>query len=286
MSPREDLVEPTESAIDLDAYLARIGHREPVAPTAETLRTVVEAHTRTIPFENIDPLLGVPVADLGVDALTDKLVRRRRGGFCYEHNGLMRYVLDEIGFGVRHLGGRVVWMLDDDAPLPARTHNVLAVTVPDSDDEYLVDVGFGGQTLPSPIRFVIDEEQSTRLEPYRISSFGNGLALEALIRDTWRPLYHFSPDTVPRIDREVGSWYVSTHPRSVFVVGLTAALVAEDERWNLRGRNVSVHHRDGTSTKKRLDSAAEVVELLEDRFGIDVATLDGLEKRVNEVLDS
>ena len=68
------------------------------------------AHNGSIPFENLDPLMGIPVADLGPAALTDKLVRRRRGGYCYEQNGLMGYVLAELGFGVERLAGRVVWM--------------------------------------------------------------------------------------------------------------------------------------------------------------------------------
>ena len=88
------------------------------------------AHTRTIPFENLDPLLGVPIDDLSPEALTDKLVRRRRGGYCYEHNGLMGYVLEELGFGVRRFGARVVWTLAAGAPVPSQTHTLLAVTLP------------------------------------------------------------------------------------------------------------------------------------------------------------
>jgi arylamine N-acetyltransferase len=82
-----------ESTADLAAYLVRIGYTGPLDTTFETLTALVAGHTRSIPFENLDPLLGTPVADLGVQALTDKLVRRRRGGYCYEHNGLLRYML-------------------------------------------------------------------------------------------------------------------------------------------------------------------------------------------------
>jgi arylamine N-acetyltransferase len=92
----------------------------------------------------------------------------------------------------------------------------------------------------------------------------------------------------PRIDLEVGSWYVSTHPNSHFVTGLSAALVTDDARWNLRGRHLAVH-RAGTTEKIRFDSAADVLDMLTDRFGIDVAGLGDradVEARVNEVLDS
>lgn len=275
-----------KSGVDVDAYCHRIGYTGPVTATLETLQALVTHHTRTIAFENIDPLLGTPVIDLSAGALFDKLVNRGRGGYCYEHNGLMRYVLQSLGFDVQMLTGRVVWMLPDDAPLPARTHNVLSVTAPDTGIEYLVDVGFGGQTLSSPIRMVLDTAQETRHEPYRIVRHDQELMLEAFIRDDWRPLYTFSPIPAPQIDLEVGSWYVSTHPRSGFVVGLTAARVTDDARWNLRGRNLSVHGRDGTSTKTRLESAAEVIEVLKHRFGIDLTDLSGLEDRVAQVLDT
>ena len=273
------------SGLDIDAYFRRIHHTGPSTPTIETLHALVAAHTRTIPFENIDPLLGVPVADLSAAALTDKLVHRGRGGYCYEHNGLMRYVLSELGFEVQALTGRVVWMQADNH-LPARTHQVSAVTIPGVAGKYLVDVGFGGQTLSSPIQMVTDEVQSTRHEPYRIRRRDQEMVLEALIRDEWQPLYRFTEDPQPQIDLEVGSWYVSTHPESVFVVGLSAARVTDDARWNLRGRNLAVHGRDGSSTRTSLRSADEVIEVLQRDFGINLDGVNGLRERVEEVLDT
>ena len=227
-------------AVDVAAYFDRIGYRGPAEPTVETVHTLVAAHNRSIPFENLDPLLGIPVADLSAATLTDKLVHRRRGGYCYEHNGLMGYVLEEMGFGVERLAGRVVWM-NPDGPLPAQTHQVLSVTVPGVDGPLLVDVGFGGQTLTSPIRLEAGPVQETRHEPYRIRDRGDGYQLEAEIRGKWQPLYMFTTQPQPRIDLEVGSWYVSTHPNSFFVTGLTAALVTDDARWNMRGRHLAIH---------------------------------------------
>jgi arylamine N-acetyltransferase len=274
-------------AVDVAAYFDRIGYHGPAEPTVETVHALVAAHNRSIPFENLDPLLGIPVADLSAAALTDKLVYRRRGGYCYEHNGLMGYVLDELGFGVERLAGRVVWM-NPDGPLPAQTHQVLSVTVPGVDGALLVDVGFGGQTLTSPIRLEAGPVQETRHEPYRLRVRGDGYQLEAEIRGEWQPLYMFNTRPQPRIDLEVGSWYVSTYPNSFFVTGLTAALVTDDARWNMRGRNLAVH-RGGETEQIRFDTAAEVLDSLTNRFGIDVADLGDradVEARVSEVLDS
>src|SRR4029079_11807073 len=102
-------------AIDRHAYFSRIGYAARADATLDTLRDVVAAHNRSIPFE---------------------------------HNGLLGYVLDDLGFDVQRLAGRVVWMRQNDA-LPAQTHQVLSALLPDGDGPYLVDVGFGGQTLRS-----------------------------------------------------------------------------------------------------------------------------------------
>src|SRR5215470_474982 len=103
------------------SYFGRIGYRGPTEPTLNVLAGVTAAHNRSIPFENLDPLMGVPVADLRQEALFDKLVHRRRGGYCFEHNGVLAEVLLQLGFGVDILGGRVVWM-NTSGELPAKTH--------------------------------------------------------------------------------------------------------------------------------------------------------------------
>lgn len=274
--------------IDLAAYFDRTGYQGSLDPTLETLHALVAAHNQAVPFENLDPLMGIPVADLGAAALSDKLVARRRGGYCYEQNGVMGYVLDELGYGVERFAGRVVWMQPDDGPLPAQTHQVLSVTVPGVDGPFLVDVGFGGQTLTSPIRLEAGPVQQTRHEPYRLRERGDGLVLETEIRGEWQALYTFTTCPQPLIDLEVGSWYVSTQPKSVFVVGLSAARATDDARWNLRGRHLAIHH-GGETERIKFDNAADVLEALIDRFGINLADLGAhadLEARVNEVLDT
>jgi arylamine N-acetyltransferase len=278
------------SSLDLQRYLDRIGYDGPVVPTLDTLIGVIAGHVRKIAFENIDPLLGIPVADLGAGALQDKLVRRRRGGFCYEHNGLLRYALTEIGFAVQALGARVVWMRprameDEESSL---THQALAVRIPGIDDTYLADVGFGGQTPPTPLRLVAGVEQDTSHEPYRVNKHWDGLVLESFVGGSWRPLYLFTGVPQPEIDHEVGCWYASTHPSSMYVAGLSATIVADGTRWNLRGRDLVGHHVDGETERIRFGNAAQVLEALTDRYGIDLSECGDpvtLEARVESVLD-
>jgi arylamine N-acetyltransferase len=270
----------------LNEYFARIGYRGAAEPSLDVLQQLVGAHTRTIPFENLDPLLGVPVDDLGAAALVGKLVRRGRGGYCYEQNGLMGHVLAEIGFRVRRLGARVLWMRPPDAGFPTQTHTLLAARFPGSAGPYLVDVGFGGQTPPSPLRLQTGTVQETTHEPYRLTDRGDGLVLQTMIAGQWQPLYEFTTHTQPDVDLQVGSWFVSTHPSSIFVTGLMAALVTDDGRLNLAGRELTVHRADG-SEKIRLGDAVAVVEALRDRFGIDVTEARGaLHDRIDRLLES
>lgn len=272
-------------ALDLTAYFDRIGYGGATEPTEEVLQQLITSHTRAIPFENLDPLLGMPVDDLSPSALVDKLVSRGRGGYCYEQNGLMGYVLAELGCQVRRLAGRVVWMQPADAPIPAQTHTVLAVTFPGCAGPYLVDVGFGGQTPTSPLRLLTGGVQQTVHEPYRLQDGKEGLVLEAKVRDEWQPLYEFSTQTRPQIDLTVGSWYVSTHPSSHFVTDLMVASVTEDGRRNLAGRKLVVHRPGGTE-KILLNDAAAVVDTLGEDFGINLGDLDraALETRIEALL--
>jgi len=281
---------PTYS-LDLKGYFDRIGYDGPVATTLETLTGVIAGHVRNIAFENIDPLLGIPVTDLGPRALEDKLVCRRRGGFCYEQNGLLRHALAEIGFDVQALAARVVWMRpramqDEESTL---THQALAVRIPGECNVYLADVGFGGQTPPTPLRLVTGIEQNTSHEPYRVRNHRDDLVLESLVGGTWRPLYLFSGVPQPEIDHEVGCWYASTNPKSAFVAGLSATIVTDDTRWNLRGRDLVGHHLSGETLRIRFDNAGQVLEALAGRYGIDLSECgerDALEARVESVLDA
>ena len=276
--------------VDFTAYFERIGYLGSADPTPDTLAEIVAAHTRRIPFENLDSLLGIPVADLGPGALMEKLVHRRRGGFCFEQNNLLRYALVDIGFDVKPLLGRVVWgdageLGGVKTPL---THQVLMVRAPGDDTLYLVDVGFGGQTPPSVLRLEPGLIQTTSHEPYRLREyFSDGYLLETLIADTWRPIYTFTDAPCAEVDLHVGSWYASTYPQYGLVTSLYVSIITDDARYNLRGRRLSVHH-DGDPLHVDFDTAAEVIEALKGRFDIDLSALDTaqLARRIGAVLDA
>src|SRR5262249_1065620 len=126
--------------IDLDTYFARIGYGGPTTPTLETLTAICARQVDAMPFENLDPLLGRSVK-LDAESLQGKLVPQRRGGYCFELNGLLKRVLDTLGYRTTGLGARVRWMSPPDAPLGPRSHMAIKVNL--ADGPYLADAGFG-----------------------------------------------------------------------------------------------------------------------------------------------
>lgn len=110
--------------LDLDRYFERIGFTGKPMPDLATLSAIHAAHVNAIPFEGINPLLRRPV-DLDLPSLQRKLVDSRRGGYCYEHNAVLRAALEAIGFKVTGLGGRVRWNSPPDSPLGPKTHMLL-----------------------------------------------------------------------------------------------------------------------------------------------------------------
>lgn len=260
--------------IDLHAYLRRIDYSGSLAPTLDTLRDLHFRHALTIPFENLDPFLRRPVR-LDLASLEQKLVRRGRGGYCFEHNLLFKAALDSLGFRVAGLAARVVWNVPDGVTLP-RTHMLLRVAIDGQD--YIADVGFGGQTLTAPIRLTAGVEQATPHEPFRLLAAGDGFLMQVRIGGEWKSLHRFDLQEQTLADYEMANWFVSTHPESRFVKNLSAAMPAPDRRHALLNAEFAMHRLGGPSEHRRLSGPAEIRGVLRDVFGLalpDDPELDG-----------
>jgi N-hydroxyarylamine O-acetyltransferase len=255
------------SAADLAAYLARIGYDGPVAPTRAALAALQLLHVQAIPFENLDPLSGrTPRLDL--PALVDKLVRSRRGGYCFEQNHLFKAALEAFGFEPVPLIGRVLLNSPEDAQTP-RSHMLLHLAC--EGEELVCDVGFGGQVLTGPMRLVSGLEQQTPHEPYRLEQDGQLWSLRALVAGEWRLLYRFTLSPVWPVDYQVANHYVSTHPSSHFVQRLGVARVLPRGRLTLLNRRLTEHRLGQPSTAQEIEGDAALRAVLAERFGIEVA---------------
>ncbi|HEX7011786.1 MAG TPA: arylamine N-acetyltransferase [Steroidobacteraceae bacterium] len=267
---------------DLGSYLRRIGYAEQPVPTLETLRKIHERHPHAIAFENLNPLLRIPVR-LDEASLVKKILHGRRGGYCYEHNLLLKRALEEIGFEVTGLAARVLLNRPEDAITP-RTHMLLRV---DLDEEtWIADVGFGGMTLTAPLRLIEDEAQSTPHEPFRVVRFHSDYLLQTQVRTEWRTLYRFNLEEQHLPDYEVANWYLSNNPESHFVTGLIAARSSPGRRYALRNNELAVHELGGKTTRTRLTTAGELRECLERTFGLELPEVPELGRTLERIAAS
>jgi N-hydroxyarylamine O-acetyltransferase len=249
--------------LDLDAYLARIG-----TSGRPSLAHVHRAHVTSIPFENLDPRRGIPVS-LELEDLERKLVQRRRGGYCFEQNLLLKAALEGLGAQVDLLLARVRLGRPPGSPRP-RTHLVLRARADGAD--WHADAGFGNGTLLEPIPFGPGDVHEQAGWRFRVVEDGPELVLQTAQDGTWVDLYGFVPEPVPFIDVETSNWFTSTHPRSPFVTGLIVSTQRPD------GTRVSLSDwQGGPSLTEETPAGRSVLAVEPDEVGGIIATRFGLD---------
>jgi N-hydroxyarylamine O-acetyltransferase len=264
------------TTIDIPAYLRRIGYTGHPRNDLPTLRSLVAHHAAAIPFENLDPLCGVPVR-LDLAAIEEKIVGGGRGGYCFEQNALLAAVLIQLDFDVTRLAARVLWGRPDDA-VTQRSHMLLVVRA--DGGEVIADVGFGGLTLTGTLALEPDATQCTPHEPFRLQSLDDGYRVQAWVGDEWKSLYRFDLQRQHPVDYEAANWYLSTHPASHFVTNLIAARAAPDRRYALMNRELAVHALHGETERRTLATPQEVMEVLERDFLVALPKHDALAARL------
>lgn len=245
--------------MQVGAYLDRIGYRGPVAPTLECLTGIHRCQALNVPYENLDVQLGVPVGQ-DIEPIFDKIVNRRRGGWCYEMNGLLGWALREIGFDVMRVTGAVHRRDRGDSTLG--NHLVLLVRL---EKTYVADLGLGdGIREPIPLQAGVHRqgELGFRLEQledgywrWHNHSFGNPATAD--FRD--------APADEDLLNAKVQ--FLQTSPESVFVQNLAFELMRPESVVTLVGRVLSEKTAGGES-KTVLNSPGEIEAALAQHFGI------------------
>ncbi|MEM5331213.1 arylamine N-acetyltransferase [Paraburkholderia sp. JHI2823] len=266
----------TRQELDLDAYFARIGYDGPRAATVAVLRELHRLHPLAIPFENLDPLAGRRVS-IKLPDIVAKLVTRRRGGYCFEHNTLLAHALMQLGFTVTPLAARVLYGREPQARTP-RTHMLLRVEA--QGDAWLVDVGFGAATLRAPLSFSTDAPQPTPHEPARLVTLSaNERKLQLHDGDEWIDLYRFELTPAEWVDYEMANWYTSASPDSFFTFSVIACIAREGGRVILFNERFTERDAQGRVTEERtIANGEELAQCLRERFGIDCARGDAAQR--------
>lgn len=249
--------------MNTDAYLKRINYSGSLEPTAETLRALQVAHLRTVPFENLSIHNDEPIV-LEDGALFTKIVERRRGGFCYECNGLFAALLRALGFKVEMLAAGVA--KSEGGFGPQFDHMTLVVTL---DERWLVDVGFGDSFI-EPLLLDSRDDQVQGSRAFRI--VGDGDHLIMMRRNPgadWEPQYRFTlqPHSFP--DYEETCHFHQTSPDSHFTKGRICSLATEDGRISLSEmRLITTTGPQLLRDERTLEDQEEYDRILREQFGI------------------
>jgi N-hydroxyarylamine O-acetyltransferase len=252
--------------LNVSAYLERINYHGSLAPTAETLRELQVAHLLAVPFENLSIHARQPIV-LEDEALFTKIVERKRGGFCYEANGLFAALLRALGFNVRMLSAQVA---DAEGSFgPDFDHMTLMVSL---EQRWLVDVGFG-DSFRAPLLLDERSEQVQGSRAYRILPDGKYLLLMQRDGDeAWKAQYRFTLQPFQYADYALMCRYHQTSTQSHFTRARICSRATEDGRITLSEMRLITTSENGARQEQILTSQEEYAAILLEHFGIVMAS--------------
>jgi len=253
--------------MDLSSYLNRLQVKQGIKPDISTLRRLHRIHMEKIPFENLDIVLQRQIK-IDEDSMWDKLINQRRGGFCYELNGLFAWLLRQIGFEVTYLNARVFNStrelgIDFD-------HLALLVTNPDQAGRWLTDVGFG-DSFNEPLNFEERSDQVQELRAYRIEETSEGyITWQRNYDGTWKRQYFFDlqPHKFPD-EYEAACLYHQTSPNSSFTRSSIISRATPDGRVSLED-DWLILTTNGVREKRPIAGKDEYKVLLKEHFGVEL----------------
>ena len=250
--------------VDRSAYLARIAYEGPVDPSIETLRRLHRAHVLTVPFENLDIHLGRPISLEPLD-LFRKIVIGKRGGYCFELNGLFAILLEDLGFAVTRLAARVLYGAEGVRP---RSHELLLVQL--GETASVADVGFGGNGLLEPLRLMDGYEERQGPDRFRLLvQEQKGYRLQCEMETVWTDLYSFALDPWLPIDFAFANYYHSHSPDSLFMQRRICTMPTLKGRKTLIDNLLKIRSSNGTQ-ELHVASEGERQALLQQHFGVTI----------------
>ena len=244
------------------AYLDRIGVTGPAAGDAAGLRVLHRAHQLTVPFENLSIHLAEPIS-LDERDLIDKIVRRRRGGFCYESNGAFALLLEALGAQVSRVAARVY---GKEGLSPPFDHLALVVRPADGSGPWLADVGFGSHS-DYPLLLDARDDQDDPAGRFRLADAEAG---DLDVLKDGQPQYRLEPRERSLADCVPTCWWQQTSPQSHFTQSTICSRLTPGGRVSISGRML-IQTQNGTRTEKELDTDDELLAAYRDHFGVELS---------------
>jgi len=201
-----------EPELSVQAYLDRINYRGPTDISLKTISALQEAHLSSVPYENLDIIAGKHNS-LAPGSLYERIVLNRRGGYCFELNGLFAWLLEKLGFELVEYFGR--WLKYEPIEIPMCRHRIPRVEI--AGKSYIADVGLGHFGSRWPLLLEEGLEQDQDGEKFRIVRHEKmGWIVQDFYKGIWGNVFSFSEDPKQPIDYLQPHWYCTTHPDSIF----------------------------------------------------------------------
>ncbi len=250
--------------MNADLYLKRIGmHQTDVSRTYDFLKALQQNHICSVPYENLDILNGKPI-DLSQNALFEKIVTRRRGGYCFELGGAVAMLLRALGFETQCYLGR---FLKGETEIPVRRHRVVVTEC--EDKRYVIEVGIGIEAPRAPLLLEEDVEQVCSNGRFRFSRDRFlGWVLCEKVEGEWQPYYSFTEEKQLDIDFIQPSFYCEKHPASPFNKSPMVAIKTPDGRRAINGHDYKIFQDGELIHIEENVTDARLYEILKEDFGI------------------
>ena len=246
------------SNFSLKNYLNRINYAGKIQADLKTLNALMSHQLQSVPFENTEVQAG-RIPSLVLEDIYAKIVTDKRGGYCYEVNGLFAMALSAIGFEWYFVGARPMFY-------PSRrpkTHMVIVVIL--DGESYLCDTGFGGYGLREPLKVVETLAAEQNGDQFRLAFIDEEFVLSSLVNDEWMPQYGFALTPQEWIEFSLANYFNATHPDTIFTQKKLAVMQTPTGRKILIDNSLKIIDK-GITTISEVDYAVAVQK----HFGLKV----------------
>ncbi|HAK42730.1 MAG TPA: acetyltransferase [Clostridium sp.] len=250
----------------INIYLRKIGYNKKIELNGKTLQHLQIAHLKNIPYENLDILNHVPLS-LEAEDLFKKMIINRRGGYCFELNGLYSNLLKSLGFNVINLAGRFA---NDETTIKMRSHRILKVTT--NDDIYICDVGVRSESPRIALKLIDGLIQNDGVSEYKFEHddfYGHTLWQKEQDKG-WKRIYGFAEEPQLDIDYIMPSFFCEKHPQSLFTEYKKISIFTDTSNITLVDDTLQIYENAKVMKKVELKNKEEIDDALEKYFGIKI----------------
>ncbi|MEA5085230.1 MAG: arylamine N-acetyltransferase [Lachnospiraceae bacterium] len=251
----------------VEQYFERLGiiySKDEWRPTENNLKRLQNIHIAKIPYENLSILIHEPISLNGND-LYEKIIVKKRGGYCFEVNGLFTHLLKALGYQVTVYNCRFIF---EDKGVQMRRHRIMKVKF--ENEAYLTDVSFRNEYPRYALRLKCDKVQFDGIAEYKFTKddYYGYILWQKLPNQEWKQIFGFDESPQSETDFFLPNYFCETHPQSPFIDGPHMSICPENKHITIAGRKFVISEKNEVADKTVIGSEEEFIDLCRRHFGI------------------